>query len=66
MPTSEWTKDGQLFNQDSTHLIEQNNSEHKLTVLNASESDEGKYAFKASNELGSVETSCQTSVLGKY
>lgn len=65
VPTSEWTKDGQLFNQDSNHLIEKNNSEYKLIVLNVSESDSGKYAFKSTNELGSVETSCQASILVK-
>lgn len=65
VPTTEWSKDNQSFTTDSNHQIESLNSEHKLIVLSATESDEGKYTFKTINELGTAETTCQASVLVK-
>ena len=63
-PLSEWIKDNQTFLQDENHQIESLNSDHKLIVLKATESDGGSYIFKSSNELGFVETECQASILG--
>ena len=64
VPKVDWTKNDQLIINNESHLIETNNSEQKLIILNANESDEGIYSFKSNNEFGSVETSCKTSILG--
>ena len=66
IPSSEWTKDNQNFIQDENHQIESINTDHKLIVLKATESDGGSYKFKSSNELGSVETECQASILSNF
>jgi hypothetical protein len=64
VPKCDWTKNDQLIINSESHLIETNNSEQKLIILNANESDEGIYSLKSYNEFGSVETSCKTSILG--
>lgn len=38
--------------------------DYKLAVLNANQSDETTYLFKASNDLGSVDSKCQAFVFG--
>jgi hypothetical protein len=64
VPKCDWAINDQLIINNESHIIETNNSEQKLIILNANESDEGIYSFKSYNEFGSVETSCKTSILG--
>ena len=46
------------------YQFEVTNSNFKLIVADANQSDEGKYQFKSVNDLGSIETSCQAYVFG--
>ena len=65
VPKGEWFKNDEPFVADDNHKIETVNADYKLSVLNATETDEAKYTFKASNELGPVESSCKATVLVK-
>lgn len=65
IPTCEWLKDDVTITANETHQIESDGSEYKLIVSNCSSTNEGTYRFKSTNDLGSVETSCQAFVLGK-
>lgn len=64
IPQVSWFKDDQQIPSDSEHIkLESLNSQHKLHIENSIEQDQGKYTFKAENELGSDETSCSATVL---
>lgn len=62
-PAATWTKNDQPLVADEAHLVEANKSDHKLVFPNVTESDAGKYTFKSANDLGSVESTSQVSVL---
>ena len=64
VPKCEWTKNDKIIVNDDSHVIESINSEQRLVILNAKDSDEGIYSFKSYNELGSVETSGKIFILG--
>lgn len=60
-PKVEWFKDGKTVKEN----ISYENRLATLIVKEARESSIGKYSCKATNELGSVETSCSLSIVEK-
>ena len=67
LPQVTWIKDEQQISPDCERIkLEALNSQHKLHIESTIEQDQGKYIFKAENELGSDETSCSATVLRKY
>jgi hypothetical protein len=64
--TAQWTKNGVNLTESTEHVtLSSEGNKHKLVVSNPVEADQGTYLVTVSNELGSVETSCNVTVLCK-
>lgn len=62
-PQIQWIKDDLSISNDNEHFIlESDNNLHKLIVSSSLETDKGKYLFKANNDLGEAETSCNINI----
>ena len=66
IPEYKWFKDGKIFDQDESHLIQSDSFQQKLVLNKSNESDEGKYSLRSTNEFGTAETSCSGTVQGLF
>ncbi|VDD94061.1 unnamed protein product, partial [Enterobius vermicularis] len=65
MPKVEWLKDGISVNIDNVSVFtkKDDRGQHTLIIKNAKVEDSGKYICKATNDLGTVETQCNFTIV---
>lgn len=65
VPKVEWFKNGEPYVPEENQIVDRTSADHKLIRQTVVDLDQGQYTFKASNELGNVESSCQVTILVK-